>query len=88
MAWNETAREQHKRPLERSETDGTDAEWALIELLLQRPSRPWLGPEEVAEGLEAVLPTLRDEDRAELSAARATMPNWIAQAVSTRLAHG
>ena len=31
----------------------------------------WLGPEEVEDGLEAVLPTLRDEDRDELSAARA-----------------
>ena len=48
----------------------------------------WLGPEEVEEGLEAVLPTLRDEDREELSAARATMPNWMAQPVSARLAHG
>ena len=48
----------------------------------------WLGPEEVEEGLEAVLPTLRDEDRDELSAARATMPNWMAQPVSARLADG
>ena len=48
----------------------------------------WLGSEEVEEGLEAVLPTLRDEDREELSAARATMPNWMAQPVSARLAHG
>ncbi len=48
----------------------------------------WLGPEEVEDGLEAVLPTLRDEDRDELSAARATMPNWMAQSVSTRLSHG
>ena len=48
----------------------------------------WLGPEEVEEGLKAVLPTLRDEERAELSAARATMPNWMAHAVSARLAPG
>ena len=48
----------------------------------------WLGPEEVEDGLKAVLPTLRDEDRAELSAARATMPNWMAQPVSARLSHG
>ncbi len=48
----------------------------------------WIGPEEVEEGLEAVLPTLRDEDRDELSAARATMPNGMAQLVSARLAHG
>ena len=48
----------------------------------------WLGPEEVEDGLEAVLPTLRDEDRDELSAARATMPNWMAQPVSARLSNG
>ena len=48
----------------------------------------WLGPEEVEDGLEAVLPTLRDEDRDELSAARATMPSWMAQPVSARLSHG
>ena len=48
----------------------------------------WLGPEEIEEGLEAVLPTLRDEDCDELSAARATMPNWMAQPLSARLAHG
>ncbi len=48
----------------------------------------WLGPEEVEDGLEAVLPTLRDEDREELSAARATMPNWMAQPVSAHLSRG
>ncbi len=48
----------------------------------------WLGPEEVENGLEAVLPTLRDEDRDELSAARAAMPNWMAQPVGARLSHG
>ena len=48
----------------------------------------WLGPEEVEDGLEVVFPTLRDEDRDELSAARATMPNWMAQPVSARLAQG
>ena len=48
----------------------------------------WLGPAEVEDGLEAVLPTLGDEDRAALSAARATMPNWLAQPVSARLSHG
>lgn len=48
----------------------------------------WLGPEEVGDGLEAVLPMLDDEDRAELSAARATVPNWIAQPLSARLSHG
>ena len=39
MAWNETTRAQYKRPLERFETDVTDAEWALIEPLLPPPSR-------------------------------------------------
>ena len=39
MAWSETTRAQYKRPLERFETDVTDAEWALIEPLLPPPSR-------------------------------------------------
>ena len=39
MAWNKTTREPYKRPLERFETDVTDAEWALITLLLPPPSR-------------------------------------------------
>ena len=38
MAWNETTREQYKRPRGRFETDLTDAEWALIEPLLPPPS--------------------------------------------------
>ena len=38
MAWNETTREQYKRPRGRFETDLTDAEWALIEPLLPAPS--------------------------------------------------
>jgi len=46
----------------------------------------WLGPAEVEESLEAVLPTLSKEDRKELSAARALMPNWMAEPVSARLA--
>ena len=45
-------------------------------------------PEEVEDGLEAVLPTLRNEDRDELSAAGATMPNWMSQPVSAHLSHG
>ena len=48
----------------------------------------WLGPEEVEDGLEAVLPTLSDADRDELAAARAVMPIWIAEPVSARIAHG
>ncbi len=48
----------------------------------------WLGPAEVEDGLEAVLPTLSVSDRDELAAARAVMPNWMAEPVSARLAHG
>ena len=48
----------------------------------------WLGPAEVEDGLEAVLPTLSDADRDELAAARAVMPIWMAEPVSARLAHG
>ncbi len=48
----------------------------------------WLGPEEVEDGLEAVLETLSEEDREELAAARAIMPIWMAEPVSARLAHG
>ncbi len=48
----------------------------------------WLGPEEVEDGLEAVLPMLSDEDREELAVARAVMPIWMAEPLSARLAHG
>ncbi|MCY3941562.1 MAG: DUF6088 family protein [Gammaproteobacteria bacterium] len=48
----------------------------------------WLGPEEVEDGLEAVLPTLSAEDLNELSTARALMPNWMVEPVSARLPHG
>ena len=48
----------------------------------------WLGPGEVEEGLDAVLPGLSAQDLGELSAARATMPAWIAEAVSARVGHG
>ena len=47
----------------------------------------WLGPDEVNEGLEAVLPTLSAEDLEELSAVRAIMPIWMAEPVSARIAH-
>ena len=46
----------------------------------------WLGPREVEEGLEAVLPTLSAQDLEELSAARAMMPIWMAEPVSARIA--
>ena len=48
----------------------------------------WLGPEEVEDGLETVLPQLSDEDRDELGAARAVMPIWLAEPLSARLSHG
>ena len=48
----------------------------------------WLGPEEVENGLEAVLPTLSGEELQELSTVRALMPNWMAEPVSARLPQG
>ena len=48
----------------------------------------WLGPEEVEDGLDAVLPSLSAEDLDELSAARAVMPIWMAEPLSMRLAQG
>ena len=48
----------------------------------------WLGPEEVEDGLKAVLPTLSEAERAELAAARAGMPIWMAKPVSAHLADG
>ena len=47
----------------------------------------WLGPEEVEDGLEAVLPELSPDELAELSAARAVMPIWMAEPLSTHIAH-
>ncbi len=48
----------------------------------------WLGPDEVREGLRTVLPGLSPEDMDELTDARATMPHWMAEPVSTFVAHG
>ena len=48
----------------------------------------WLGPDEVEDSLEMVFPTLSAEELNELSAARALMPNWMAEPVSARLPHG
>ncbi len=48
----------------------------------------WLGPAEVEDGLDAVLPTLSEADRDELAEARALMPIWMAEPLSARLAHG
>lgn len=49
-------------------------------------SLAWLGPEEVEDGLDAVLPKLSGKDLEELSAARAVMPRWLAEPLSMRLA--
>ena len=48
----------------------------------------WLGPNEVEESLDAVLPTLSGEDLSELLAARTVMPSWMAEPIGRRLAHG
>ena len=48
----------------------------------------WLGSREVEQGVDAVLSTLSGEDLSELSAARATMPAWMAEPLSARLADG
>ena len=48
----------------------------------------WLGPEEVEQGLDAVLPRLSKEDLDDLAVARAVMPKWMAEPLSARLAHG
>ena len=42
----------------------------------------WLGPEEVEDGLDVVVPQLSSDQLKELSVARGAMPNWMAQAVS------
>ena len=48
----------------------------------------WLGPHEIEEGLEAVLPGLSVAEMDELAAARAIMPIWMAESISARLTHG
>ena len=48
----------------------------------------WLGPNEVEESLDAVLPTLSREDLSELLAARRVMPPWMAEPIGKRLARG
>jgi len=48
----------------------------------------WLGPEEVEDSLDAVLPQLSKRELDELAAARAVMPRWMAEALSDRLANG
>lgn len=47
----------------------------------------WLGPREVEDGLEAVLSGLSPGELGELAAARAVMPNWMAEPLSARIAN-
>ena len=47
----------------------------------------WLGPREVEEGLDAILPELSVAEIEELAAARATMPIWMAESISAHLTH-
>ena len=46
----------------------------------------WLGPRHVETSLDVVLPKLSREELAELAAARAIMPGWMAEPISVRLA--
>ena len=64
---------------------------------LAAPGRPaglairamaWLGPDEIEDGLEIIKRTLSEADLAELAAARATMPSWVARPVSALVARG
>ena len=48
----------------------------------------WLGPEEVEDGLKTVLPSLSADEIDELAAARSTIPIWMAEPLSARIAHG
>ena len=48
----------------------------------------WLGPEEVAGALAAILPSLDPDEFEELAAARAMMPAWMAEPISAHVAHG
>ena len=48
----------------------------------------WFGPREVEDALAAVASRLSDDDMAELAAARAIMPGWMAEPVSALIADG
>ena len=48
----------------------------------------WLGPQEVEDSLDAVLSQLSQRELNELAAARAVMPRWLAEPLSTRLTNG
>ena len=48
----------------------------------------WLGPNEVEESLDAVLPQLSAEELSDPTAARSALPAWMAEPIGRRLAHG
>ena len=48
----------------------------------------WLGPQEVEDSLDAVLPQLSERELNELATARAVMPRWLAEPLSARLTNG
>ena len=48
----------------------------------------WLGPEEVEDGLERVLPELSQDELDELATARAVLPTWMAKPLSEQIIHG
>ena len=47
----------------------------------------WLGPHEIEKSLDVIKHALSEEDLAELAAARAILPSWLAGPVSTLVAH-
>ena len=48
----------------------------------------WFAPREVEDALATVVSRLSDDDMAELAAARAIMPAWMAEPVSALVADG
>lgn len=48
----------------------------------------WLGPREIDDSLDAVLPGLSTEEFQELANAGAVVPAWMAEAISAHLPHG
>ena len=59
---------------------------SMAEVVIRALAR--LGPHEVEESLDSVLPRLTREDLDELAAARAVMPRWMAEPLRARLADG
>jgi len=49
---------------------------------------PGSARKETDDSLDAVWPALSSEELAELAAARAVLPAWMAESVSARLVHG